>query len=67
MSKSWLDVQVDLESSQYQTSRPDEKQLDDDTKNSSDFFMLVATHVQRFLNFFDLSDLNSMVNNVFWY
>ena len=30
MSKSWLDEQVDLESSQYQTSRPDEKQLDDD-------------------------------------
>ncbi|XP_062182499.1 nuclear pore complex protein NUP107 [Phragmites australis] len=30
MAKSWLDVQVDLELSQYQTSRPDEKQLDDD-------------------------------------
>nr|CAB3492127.1 unnamed protein product [Digitaria exilis] len=30
MARSWLDVQVDLELSQYQTSRPDEKQLDDD-------------------------------------
>ncbi|TVU23912.1 hypothetical protein EJB05_26300 [Eragrostis curvula] len=30
MAKSWLDVQVDLELSQYQTSRPDEKQLDED-------------------------------------
>ena len=30
MAISWLDVQVDLELSQYQTSRPDEKQLDDD-------------------------------------
>lgn len=30
MAKSWLDVQVDLELSQYQTSRPYEKQLDDD-------------------------------------
>lgn len=29
MARSWLDVQVDLELSQYQTSRP-EKQLDDD-------------------------------------
>jgi nuclear pore complex protein Nup107 len=30
MAKSWLDVQVDLELSQYQTSRPEEKQYDDD-------------------------------------
>uniref|UniRef100_A0A0A9EP24 Nuclear pore complex protein n=1 Tax=Arundo donax TaxID=35708 RepID=A0A0A9EP24_ARUDO len=30
MTKSWLDVQVDLQLSQYQTSRPDDKQLDDD-------------------------------------
>ncbi|KAF8666001.1 hypothetical protein HU200_054090 [Digitaria exilis] len=30
MARSWLDVQVDLELSHYQTSRPDEKQLDDD-------------------------------------
>ncbi|KAK1648026.1 hypothetical protein QYE76_065831 [Lolium multiflorum] len=30
MAKSWLDVQVDLELSQYNTSRPEEKQYDDD-------------------------------------
>jgi nuclear pore complex protein Nup107 len=30
MAKSWLDVQVDLELSQYHTSRPEEKQYDDD-------------------------------------
>lgn len=30
IAKSWLDVQVDLELSQYQTSRPEEKQFDDD-------------------------------------
>ncbi|CAN6381913.1 unnamed protein product [Urochloa humidicola] len=30
MARSWLDVQVDLELSQHQTSRPDEKLLDED-------------------------------------
>ncbi|XP_051181315.1 nuclear pore complex protein NUP107 isoform X1 [Lolium perenne] len=30
MAKSWLDVQVDLELSQYHTSRQEEKQYDDD-------------------------------------
>ena len=30
MARSWLDVQVDLVLSQYQTSRPDGRQLDDD-------------------------------------
>ncbi|CAO2142575.1 unnamed protein product [Urochloa humidicola] len=30
MARSWLDVQVDLELSQHQTSRPDEKLFDED-------------------------------------
>lgn len=30
MAKSWLDVKVDIELSQYQTSRPEEKEFDDD-------------------------------------
>lgn len=30
MTKSWLGVQVDLVLSQYQTSRPEEKQFDDE-------------------------------------